>query len=86
MYKVGRRPFFSMSGKGTGWSPLYYTLSSDARRIRWIHLLPSSQKYWSIYRSLVPFGEYEQDAKAVLELIAGKTGLALYDMRKRHHV
>lgn len=77
--------FFFMSGKGTGWSPLYYTLSSDAGRVRWIHLLPSSQRYLSIYRSLVPFDEYEKDAKAVLELIAGKTSLALYDIRKRHH-
>ncbi len=77
--------FFSLRGKGTGWSPLYYELSSDYGKIRWMHLLQSSQKRLSMYRSLAPFDEYERDAGAALEVIAGKTGLPLYDMRKPRH-
>lgn len=75
--------FFTLRGKGTNWFPYYYVLSSDDNRhIRWMQLPPTSQKFLSMYRALSQFDEYERTAAALLKVVAGKTELPLYDLRK----
>jgi hypothetical protein len=52
-------------------SPNKVVTFGRARRARW----------WALYRPIIPWAEYDAQMDALLDVIAARTGLPLYDVR-----
>lgn len=76
--------FFSMGGSANEKRPTYYELSNERTNVVWMEL--RSRKFF-LSGFLEPEGislqEYEDEMKKLREIIAGKTGLKLYDLRNK---
>ena len=56
-----------------------YTLSGEQGKVTWIQL--SQTLVWSgFYQPVLPFNQYKWQCQALLEVVAGQTGLPLYDI------
>ena len=74
--------FFSINGVAKGSRALIYELSSETASTLWTHLLVSKGIIrTATLRPTIPFPEYEQKSRALLNIIAARTGLPLYDLR-----
>ena len=62
--------------------PLMLELANEHEMIRWIWL-PKTSIRWSFVQPMLPPEDYEQQMQNVLSVIAAKTGLPLYDLRKK---
>jgi hypothetical protein len=63
-------------------SPALFELSSGNEIIRWNWLRKNSMSMWYFANSRVDTAEYERQMRSALSIIAAKTGLPLYDLRK----
>jgi hypothetical protein len=68
--------------RGRDRQPLLLEVASEHELVRWVWLRPTSPRSGFIVPVLPP-EEYEQQMRNVLSVIAAKTGLPLYDLRKR---
>ena len=72
---------FAIRGADKLGSPaLEYELASATKVLTWRHLR-HSRRWWSFYKPPLSFEEYEQQMAHLLEFIAAKTNLPLYDVR-----
>ena len=62
--------------------PVAFELASEHEIIRWNWIRKNSLKVWYFANSRVSPEEYEQQMRGVLSVVAAKTGLPLYDLRK----
>jgi hypothetical protein len=62
--------------------PSVYELSSANEIIRWTWMRPNSARVLFFAKPTVPKEEYNRQMQALLSLIAGRTGLPLYDLRE----
>jgi hypothetical protein len=69
--------FFSIHGSTRAKHPILYELSSMKKSVIWIQLKSTSL----LLKPLIPFQSYQQQMNALLELVAAKTDLPLYDLR-----
>ena len=70
---------FSVSGITGSEQLRTYTLSGEQGKVTWIQL--SQTLVWSgFYQPVLPFNQYKWQCQALLEVIAGQTGLPLYDI------
>lgn len=63
-------------------SPALFELSSGNEIIRWNWLRKNSMSMWYFANSRADAAEYERQMRSALSIIAAKTGLPLYDLRK----
>lgn len=66
--------------------PLLYELSSANELIRWTWMRPGTRRVWFFAKPTVSQEEYNRQMQALLSVIAGKTGLPLYDLRENKMV
>lgn len=67
-------------------SQLVYMLASERACACWVDA--PSHSFWplTLYRPLLPDADHQQKMQELLQVIAGKTGLPLYDLRKKAQV
>lgn len=63
--------------------PALFELSSASDVVRWTWLRRSNGKLIFFARPMLPEEEYNQQMRALLSLIAARTGLPLYDLRDK---
>ena len=63
--------------------PAIFEVSSARDIVRWGWVRPNSVKVIFFAKPTVPTEDYNQQMEAVLSLIAGRTGLPLYDLRDK---
>jgi membrane protein YdbS with pleckstrin-like domain len=74
--------FFSINGIAKQDRAVIYELSSDTTSALWTRLLVSKGIVrTATLRPTMPFSEYEQKSQALINLIAARTNLPLYDLR-----
>jgi len=76
---------FCIVGGGYGpKSQLFYALASEKDCAKWIDA--RSQSLWplTLYRPVLPDSAHQQKMQSFLQVIAGKTGLPLYDLREKN--
>lgn len=62
--------------------PALFELASEHEIIRWNWIRKNSLKVWYFANSKAAPEEYERQMQGVLAIVAAKTGLPLYDLRK----
>jgi len=72
------RLFAIRDGK-PGKPAVHYELSSPYEVVKWRRI--RQPRWWSLYRPVIPFAEYDAQMEALIALISGITGLPLYDVR-----
>lgn len=73
--------FFCVDGISGPGRRRFYTLSGKQGSVMWIQLMLEKQKDpIDVHRSALPFDLYRQQCTALLQVVAGKTGLPLHDM------
>lgn len=74
--------FFCVNGVEKTNRARVYELSSEKESALWTQIVvPKGIIRTATLKPTIPFEEYDQKARALLEVIAGKTGLSLYDLR-----
>lgn len=66
--------------------PIMYELSSANDIVRWGWMHQSNRKVLFFAKPTIPAEDYNRQMEAVLSLIAGRTGLPLYDLRDKKQV
>jgi hypothetical protein len=74
--------FFTINGITKQNRAVIYELSSDTASSLWTRILvPKGLIRTATLRPTIPFSEYEQKSQALINLIAARTRLPLYDLR-----
>lgn len=74
--------FFCVNGVAKQKRALVYELSSEKESVLWTRVfVPRGFIRTAMLRPTIPFEEYDQKMSALLELVTGRTGLMLYDLR-----
>ena len=74
--------FFCVNGVAKQKRALVYELSSEKESVLWTRLfVPKGFIRTAMLKPTIPFEEYDQKMRALVEVVAGRTGLPLYDLR-----